>query len=107
FWASWCGPCRMNNPHLVKFYKKYHPKGLEMLSVSIDSDLKAWKKAVKKDKLTWAQVNDNKGWSSSTASTYSVDAIPASFLIDRNGTIRSISQAGRQLEVDVKKLLKE
>ncbi|HVM89761.1 MAG TPA: TlpA disulfide reductase family protein [Puia sp.] len=105
FWASWCGPCRRNNPHLVKFYKKYHPKGLEILSVSIDSDQDAWKAAVKHDKLEWAQVNDNKGWDASSATTYGVDAIPASFLIDRNGIVHSINHVGWQLELDVKDLL--
>jgi peroxiredoxin len=107
FWASWCGPCRRNNPHLVKFYKKYHPKGLEILGVSIDSNQDAWKAAVQQDKLEWTQVNDNKGWDASSAGAYGVDAIPASFLIDKNGVIHSVNHVGWQLEVEVKDLLKK
>jgi len=106
FWASWCGPCRKNNPHLVKFYKKYHPKGLEILGVSLDNNQDAWKEAVQKDKLEWIQINDNKGWNASSANAYNVNAIPASFLIDKNGIIYSIDHVGWELEVDVKTLLK-
>lgn len=107
FWASWCGPCRNNNPHLVKFYKKYHEKGLEMIGISLDEDHDAWKKAVAKDKLTWLQLNDDKGYYSSTLKAYYVDAIPASFLIDKNGIIHSINLVGWNLESEVKHLLKE
>jgi peroxiredoxin len=107
FWASWCGPCRKNNPHLVKFYKKYHTKGLEIIGISIDQDADAWKKAVEKDKLLWIQLNDNKGWSASSTNAYHVDAIPASFLIDKKGVIHSIDFVGQELETEVKLLLKE
>jgi peroxiredoxin len=61
FWASWCGPCRRNNPHLAKLYNKYHQKGLEIYGVSLDDDVSSWKKAVKHDRLTWIQVIDDKG----------------------------------------------
>ncbi|HLK27585.1 MAG TPA: TlpA disulfide reductase family protein [Puia sp.] len=107
FWASWCGPCRRNNPHLVKFYKKYHPKGLEILGVSLDNNQDAWKAAVKHDKLEWIQLNDNKGWNATSANAYGVDAIPASFLIDKNGIIYSINKVGPELEEEVKLLLKK
>lgn len=107
FWTSWCGPCRNNNPHLVKFYKKFHPKGLEIIGISFDENEEAWKKAVEKDKLSWIQLNDNKGNYSASASSYSVDAIPASFLIDKKGVIHSINLVGRNLEAEVKQLLKE
>jgi peroxiredoxin len=107
FWASWCGPCRNNNPHLVKFYKKFHPKGLEIIGISFDENDEAWKKAVEKDKLSWIQLNDNKGNYSASASSYNVDAIPASFLIDKKGVIHSINLVGRNLEAEVKQLLKE
>jgi peroxiredoxin len=106
FWASWCGPCRKNNPHLVKFYKKYHPKGLEILGISLDNNHDAWKAAVQKDRLEWIQLNDDKGWNASSANAYFVDAIPASFLIDKNGIIHSIDHIGRELESEVKDLLK-
>ena len=107
FWASWCGPCRSNNPHLVKFYKKFHIKGLEIIGVSFDASYDAWKQAVEKDKLSWIQLNDNKGYYSSSASGYYVDAIPASFLIDKKGIIHSINIVGRELENEVKQLLNE
>ena len=107
FWASWCGPCRKNNPHLVKFYKRYHPKGLEIIGISIDENPDAWKNAVEKDKLSWIQLNDNKGWSASSSNSYNVDAIPASFLIDKKGIIHSINLVGWNLEVEVRQLLKE
>ena len=106
FWASWCGPCRKSNPHLVKFYKKYHQNGLEIIGVSIDDNAEAWKEAVQKDKLAWIQLNDNKSWSASSSS-YGVDAIPSSFLIDKKGIIHSINLVGRSLEAEVKELLKE
>lgn len=107
FWASWCGPCRKNNPHLVKLYEKYHPEGFEIFGVSIDDDQVKWKEAVRQDRLNWVQVNDSKGWEAPSASTYQVDAIPASFLIDKNGIIREINLAHWALEAKVKSLLKK
>src|ERR1700730_240336 len=73
FWASWCGPCRHNNPHLVKLYNKYHNRGLEIFGVSLDEDADSWKKAVSHDKLVWIQVLDDKGWEGPSASIYRVD----------------------------------
>jgi peroxiredoxin len=107
FWASWCGPCRHNNPRLVKLYNKYHGKGLEIYGVSLDEDTEDWKKAVHHDKLSWIQVIDDKGWAASSASSYGVDMIPSSFLIGRDGVIRSVNEEGSELEVSVKGLLKE
>jgi peroxiredoxin len=107
FWASWCGPCRSNNPHLVKFYKKFHPQGLEIIGVSFDASDNEWRKAVERDKISWIQLIDSKGYYSSAASGYYVDAIPASFLIDEKGIIRSINTVGRALESQVKQLLKK
>jgi peroxiredoxin len=107
FWASWCGPCRHNNPRLVKLYNKYHDKGLEIYGVSLDEDAEDWTKAVKQDKLTWVQVIDDKGWAAPSASTYGVDMIPSSFLIDRQGVIRAVNLEGTDLEKTVKDLLKE
>ncbi|MDR3713005.1 MAG: TlpA disulfide reductase family protein [Puia sp.] len=106
FWASWCGPCRRNNPHLVKLYKKYHGKGLEILGVSLDEKDQDWKTAVQQDGLGWLQVNDNKGWNASSAASYGVDAIPASFLIDKEGVVRGVDLVGWDLESAIKKLLK-
>jgi thiol-disulfide isomerase/thioredoxin len=107
FWASWCEPCRMTNPHLVKLYKKYHDKGLEILSVSLDSNQNNWKQAVAQDKMDWLQVNDNKGWNAPSAALYDVGAIPSSFLIDKQGTIRQVNMFGWQLESEIKSLLKK
>jgi thiol-disulfide isomerase/thioredoxin len=107
FWASWCGPCRMNNPHLVKLYGKYHQKGLEILSVSLDANNEAWKAAIGQDGLTWLQVNDDKGWNAASAATYGVNSIPASFLVDKNGVIRAVNLVGWQLESKIKTLLKK
>jgi peroxiredoxin len=107
FWASWCGPCRQNNPHLKKLYNKYHSKGLEIYGVSLDEDVESWKKAVRHDKLIWIQVIDEKGWEAPSASAYSVDMIPTSFLIDRQGIIRTINAEGPDLESSVRDLLKD
>ncbi len=107
FWASWCGPCRHNNPHLVKLYNKYHDKGLEIYGVSLDEDEGNWKKAVHHDKLSWIQVIDDKGWEASSISTYGVDFIPSSFLIDRRGVIQKMNIDGPELEGSIKDLLKD
>ena len=63
FWASWCGPCRSANKDIGKLYSKFKDKGFEVFSVSLDDNISAWEKAVKKDKITWQQVNENGGWS--------------------------------------------
>jgi peroxiredoxin len=107
FWASWCGPCRHNNPRLVKLYNKYHEKGLEIYSVSLDEDMVDWKKAVHRDRLIWIQVIDDKGWQATSASAYGVDMIPSSFLIDKQGVIRTMNAEGAELESSVRDLLKD
>jgi len=107
FWASWCGPCRHNNPKLVKLYNKFHDKGFEIYGVSLDEDTKGWKKGVRSDKLSWVQVIDDKGWQASSIATYGIDFIPSSFLIDRNGIIRTINAEGPELESSVMDLLKD
>jgi peroxiredoxin len=107
FWASWCVPCRRNNPRLVKLYKKYKTAGFEIIGVSIDSRETDWKEAIQHDKLEWIQVNDNIGWESPTALQYGVNAIPASYLIDKDGIVQQIDQRGWALEVEIKTLLKK
>jgi peroxiredoxin len=106
FWASWCGPCRANNPRLVKLYRKYHDNGFEILGVSVDNNAMYWRAAVQQDNLDWIQVNDNKGWDASSTTAYNVNAIPASFLIDKEGVIRAVDMDGRALEAKIKALLK-
>jgi peroxiredoxin len=106
FWASWCVPCRRNNPHLLKLYHKYHSKGLEIYGVSLDNDHDNWKEAVSQDHMEWIQVIDDKGWDASSALAYGVDMIPSSFLIDKCGVIRKVNVEGAPLESGIKHLLK-
>jgi peroxiredoxin len=106
FWASWCGPCRKNNPRLVKLYHKYHSKGLEIYGISLDESHDDWQSAVSQDRMEWIQVIDDKGWNASSALTYGVDMIPSSFLLDRDGVIRKVNAEGWPLEAEVKTLLK-
>lgn len=105
FWASWCGPCRISNKGLVKLYPKYKDKGFEILGVSLDEDRKDWQQAVKKDKINWLQVNDNGGWESGTASRWGINAIPTSYLIDKDGTLVAMDLEGKELEKALKQLL--
>lgn len=97
FWASWCGPCRAENPNLRAAYLKYHDKGFNVLGVSLDDKEDKWKKAVEKDDLPWAQVSDLKGWQNSAAVQYGVRAIPANFLIDPSGKIIKKNLRGEEL----------
>lgn len=94
FWASWCGPCRAENPNVVAVYHKYRnakfkkANGFEIFSVSLDTDKEKWKAAIAKDNLNWKyHVSDLKGWGSPVAGTYGVDGIPMNFLIDSEGKI--------------------
>ncbi len=80
FWASWCGPCRAENPNLLKQYQLYNSKGFDILSVSLDNNKEYWLKAVEKDALPWTQVSDLKGWRNEVAVLYGIRAVPASFL---------------------------
>jgi peroxiredoxin len=107
FWASWCGPCRQNNPRLMKLYQKYHEKGFEILGISVDENAGSWRQAVGQDRLEWTQVIDNPDRSVSTAVVYGVNAIPVSFLVDRQGIVRAIDLDGRALEAKVKSLVKK
>jgi thiol-disulfide isomerase/thioredoxin len=99
FWASWCGPCRRENPHVVKVYEKYKAKGFEVYSVSLDKDANAWKDAIQKDQLIWpSHVSDLQGWQSGAAKLYNVSAIPKTFLLDKSGKIVGKDLRGEQLE---------
>lgn len=105
FWASWCGPCRAENPNVVKAYKKYHPKGFDILGVSLDEDKDKWLEAVKKDHLDWNQVSDLQGWKNSVAGLYGVQAIPMNFLLDKDGKIIAKGLRGEDLEEKLAALL--
>lgn len=87
FWAAWCGPCRAENPNVVKAYKKYNDRGFEILGVSLDDARENWLKAVKDDGLTWTQVSDLKGWSNEVAARYAISSIPSNLLLDPEGVI--------------------
>ncbi len=105
FWASWCGPCRASNPSVVKLYKKYKERGFEVFGVSIDNKKNAWVKAIKQDKIKYTQVNDTGGWNSKVALALGIEAIPTSFLLDRNGNIVAIDAEGKELDKLVNDLL--
>ncbi len=87
FWASWCGPCRKENPNVVVAYKKYHDRGFDIVGVSLDTKKDAWEKAIQKDGLTWQHVSDLKGWESGIIKEYGIKVVPTNFLVDRNGKI--------------------
>ncbi len=107
FWASWCGPCRKENPHVVSMYNKYHDKGFEIYSVSLDKDRDGWLKAIAKDNLIWPDhVSDLKYWKSEGAAAYGVTAIPYTVLIDKKGRIVAKKLRGEELENKVKELCK-
>ena len=100
FWASWCGPCRVENPAIVSTYAKYHPKGFEILGVSLDrpGDKDKWLKAIHADKLTWTQVSDLQFWQNAVAVQYGVGSIPQNFLIDPQGKIIGKGLRGEDLD---------
>jgi peroxiredoxin/endonuclease YncB( thermonuclease family) len=105
FWASWCNPCRAENPNVVALYNEFHSKGLNIISVSLDKDASKWKEAIAKDKLTWNQVSNLKFWEEPIALTYGVKSIPATFLLDTNGTIVAKDLRGAELKAKVAALL--
>ena len=107
FWASWCAPCRVANKGLVKLYSKFEDKGLVILGVSLDESTEAWQKAIRKDGLKWRQVIDLKAWDSPVAAVWDVNAIPANFLIDREGNIVAHHLAGKDLEMAIARELKK
>lgn len=101
FWASWCGPCRKENPHVVELYKKYKSKGFDILGVSLDSKKEDWLKAIADDGLTWTHVSDLGGWKNKVALQYGVSAVPLTILLDENGKIIAKNLRGKELEEKV------
>ncbi|ARK10443.1 TlpA disulfide reductase family protein [Fibrella sp. ES10-3-2-2] len=108
FWASWCGPCRNENPNVVRMYDKFKDKGFAIYSVSLDNPGKreAWVRAIRNDNLTWTHVSDLKGWQSFAAQQYGVSAIPATFLLDPSGKIIAKNLRGDALEAKLAEMLK-
>jgi len=105
FWASWCGPCRKENPNLVKTYKKFNPKGFEIFAVSIDEYKASWLKAIKKDSLNWEHVSDLKGRKNEASLIYGINGIPDNFLIAENGEIIGRNLRGEKLNEKLKDIL--
>ena len=106
FWASWCGPCRAENPNVVAVYKDYHEKGFDVLGVSLDMNRENWIKAIETDGLIWHNVSDLKYWNNEAAKDYAISSIPSNLLIDEEGTIIAKNLRGEDLRKKVEKLLK-
>ena len=104
FWASWCGPCRKENPNVVVAYKTYHDKGFEVLGVSLDDKKKLWEKAIEKDGLTWTHVSDLKGWKNEAAVLYGVKLVPTNYLIGPDGKIVAKNLREAELQSKLKEI---
>jgi peroxiredoxin len=106
FWASWCRPCRMENPNVVAAYNKFKDKGFTVLGVSMDSNKEPWLQAIRQDNLTWTQVSDLKGWGNEVGKLYGVQGIPQNFLVDKDGKIIAKDLRGAALEEKLAEVLK-
>lgn len=108
FWASWCRPCRMENPNVVRLYKQYHDKGFEIYSVSLDKDRRQWLLAIEQDGLEWPNhVSDLNGWTSSGGASYGITSVPSTVLVDRQGRIIARNLRGEQLANKLKEIFGE
>ena len=105
FWASWCRPCRIENPNLVRLYNRMHDKGLEIIGVSLDRNKASWERAIADDGLMWNHVSNLQYWSDPIAQLYGVRAIPAAFVLDRDGRIVAKNLRGAQLDAKIEELL--
>ncbi|WP_240976674.1 TlpA family protein disulfide reductase [Flavobacterium rivulicola] len=106
FWASWCMPCRKENPKVVALYNEFHSKGFNVISVSLDKDADQWKEAIAKDKLTWTQVSNLKEMEDPIAKQYGIELIPTTFLLDASGKIVGIDLPHEELKAKIQALLK-
>jgi len=106
FWASWCQPCRKENPSVVKLYADYKAKGFEILGVSLDEDGASWKEAIHADGITWLQVSDLLGWGCEAGKLYAVNSIPHTVLLDQNGVIIAKNLRGDELRAKIAELIK-
>ncbi len=105
FWASWCGPCRRENPNLVKTYERFHRKGFEIFAVSLDENKESWIKAIEEDSLHWDHVSDLKGQGNEASLIYGINGIPDNFLIDESGIIIGRNLRGEELSLKLKEIL--
>lgn len=105
FWASWCGPCRKENPNVVAIYKELHSKGLNIIGVSLDKEKSKWTEAIAKDGLTWTHVSNLKFWEEPIAKQYGVESIPATFILDASGKIVAQDLRGPELKAKIVELL--
>lgn len=105
FWASWCPPCRAENPNLVATYAEFKDKNFEILGVSFDKDIDAWKKAIKDDNLTWKHISDLQHWNNGAAIPYGIKAIPQNVLVDPNGIIIARNLHGDELKKKLREIL--
>ncbi|MFX1707855.1 AhpC/TSA family protein [Chitinophaga sp. CC14] len=106
FWASWCGPCRQENPNVVKAYNRFKDKNFTILGVSLDDNRDRWLRAIDQDGLAWTQVSDLRGWGNEVAVQYGVQSIPTNFLVDPTGKIIARNLRGEELEAKLEQLLK-
>jgi peroxiredoxin len=107
FWASWCGPCRRENPNVVAAYQKYKNKGFDILGVSFDDNKDKWLAAIQKDNLTWTHVSDLKGWANAVGKMYNVSSIPFNLLLDKEGKIIGKGLRGAELDARLAEILGE
>ncbi len=105
FWASWCKPCRMENPNVVRMYNRFKTKGFEVFSVSLDDNKDAWIKAINDDKLLWNHVSDLKKWNASVVPLYNIESIPFTVLLDKEGKIIAKNLRGKELEQKLAELM--
>jgi len=105
FWAGWCGPCRRENPNVVRVYNEFHPKGFDVIGVSLDRERETWLKAIEDDKLVWTQVSDLTYFNSDAARLYNVNSIPSNFLLDEKGIIVAVNLRGDDLFNKVRELI--
>ena len=108
FWASWCRPCRMENPNVVRLYHRYHDKGFEIYSVSLDKQRDQWLLAIDQDNLVWPNhVSDLNGWTSSGGAAYGITSVPSTVLVDRQGRIIARNLRGQELENKLREIFGE
>ncbi|MCD0465176.1 TlpA disulfide reductase family protein [Flavobacterium sp. ENC] len=105
FWASWCGPCRRENPNVVAAYREFHDKGFNIVGVSLDKKKENWIKGIQEDNLSWLHVSDLLFWNSAVAKLYGVRAIPGNYLVDSKGIIVAKNLHGEELQTTLKSLL--